>query len=124
MSNSLFDRIGGEAAVNAAVDLFYRKVLTDDRISHFFDDIDMEDQSNKQKAFLTFAFGGPAEYSGRDMRESHKKFDLEDKHFDAVMENLGATLTELGVPADLIGEAAAIAESTRNDVLNKSPQEA
>jgi hemoglobin len=35
------------------------------------------------------------------------------------MEALGATLTELNVPGDLITEAAAIAESTRNDVLNK-----
>ena len=34
---SLFDEIGGEAAVNAAVDLFYRKVLRDPRISSFFD---------------------------------------------------------------------------------------
>ena len=37
----------------------------------------------------------------------------------AVIELLGATLTELGVPADLIGEVAAIGESTRNDVLNR-----
>lgn len=35
MSDSLFKSIGGEAAVNAAVDLFYRKVLIDESISHF-----------------------------------------------------------------------------------------
>jgi hemoglobin len=35
------------------------------------------------------------------------------------MENLGATLKELNVPAELIGQAAAIAESTRKDVLGK-----
>jgi hemoglobin len=35
------------------------------------------------------------------------------------MEHLGATLTELNVPGDLIAEAAAIAESTRNDVLGR-----
>ena len=39
---SLYEQIGGEAAVNAAVDLFYRKVLQDDRISQFFDDVDMD----------------------------------------------------------------------------------
>ncbi len=117
---SLYDRIGGDAAVNAAVDVFYRKVLTDDRISHFFEGIDMDKQSAKQKAFLTFAFGGPAQYSGKDMRLGHAHLvekGLNGSHFDAVMENLGATLTELGVPGDLIGEAAAIAESVRGDVL-------
>jgi len=44
---------------------------------------------------------------------------LTDEHFDAVMENLGATMKELGVPDDLITEAAGIAESTRTDVLNR-----
>ncbi len=122
MSESLFDRIGGEAAVDAAVDLFYRKVLADDRINSWFDGTDMERQHAKQKAFLTMAFGGPNSYSGMDMRAGHAHMvakGLNDSHFDAVMDNLGATLTELGVPADLIAEAAAIAESTRNDVLGK-----
>ncbi len=122
MSESLYDRIGGEAAVNAAVDLFYRKVLADDRISHWFESTDMEAQHAKQKAFLTVALGGPNNYSGKDMRDAHAHMvtkGLNDSDFDAVMENLGATLTELGVPGDLIAEAAAIAESTRNDVLGR-----
>ncbi len=114
---NLFDRIGGEAAVNAAVDLFYRKVLGDDRISKFFDTIDMQAQHVKQKAFLTMAFGGPADYSGKDMRAAHEKMNLTETHFSAVMEHLGATLKELGVPETEIGEAAAIAMSTKPDVI-------
>ncbi len=119
---TLFENIGGEAAVNAAVDIFYRKVLADDRISRFFEGVDMDKQAAKQKAFLTMAFGGPNNYSGEDMRRGHAhlvKQGLNDSHFDAVMENLGATLTELKVPGDLIAQAAAIAESTRKDVLGK-----
>ncbi len=122
MSQSVYERIGGDAAVNAAVDLFYRKVLADDRINGFFDGTDMEKQAAKQKAFLTMALGGPNNYTGEDMRKGHAHLvekGLNDSHFDAVMEHLGATLKELGVPDDLIGEAAAIAESTRNDVLGK-----
>jgi len=119
---SVYDRIGGEAAVNAAVDVFYRKVLADDRINKFFEGVDMEKQAGKQKAFLTMALGGPNNYTGEDMRKGHAhlvKQGLNDSHFDAVMENLGATLKELGVSDELIGEAAAIAESTRNDVLGR-----
>jgi len=120
MSNSLFEQIGGEAAVDAAVDLFYRKVLSDDRISHFFDSVDMEAQRGKQKAFLTVAFGGPNNYSGKDMRAAHAHLEgLDESHFDAVMENLGATLKELGVPDELIGQAAAIALTTKADVLGQ-----
>ena len=119
---SLYEAIGGEGAVNAAVDVFYRKVLKDARINHFFADVDMDKQAAKQKAFLTMAFGGPHNYTGEDMRKGHASLvtkGLNDAHFDAVMENLGATLTELNVPANLIAQAAAIAESTRKDVLGK-----
>ncbi|MDX8379907.1 MAG: group 1 truncated hemoglobin [Gallionella sp.] len=119
---SLFTEIGGESAVNAAVDIFYRKVLQDERIKHFFEGVDMDKQAAKQKAFLTMAFGGPHNYSGADMRKGHAHLvaqGLNDAHFDAVMEHLGATLTELNVPGNLIAQAAAVAESTRNDVLGK-----
>ena len=119
---SLYEQIGGDAAVNAAVDIFYRKVLADARINKFFEDVDMEKQAAKQKAFLTVAFGGPNKYSGKDMRDGHAHLvekGLNDSHFDAVMEHLGATLKELNVPDELIAKAAAIAESTRNDVLGR-----
>ena len=119
---SLYEQIGGDAAVNAAVDIFYRKVLRDDRINRFFNGVDMERQAAKQKAFLTMAFGGPNNYSGLDMRRGHAHLvaqGLNDSHFDAVVENLGATLKELNVPDSLIAQVAAIAETTRNDVLGK-----
>lgn len=82
----------------------------------------MVKQASKQKAFLTMAFGGPHNYTGEDMRRGHAHLvaqGLNDSHFDAVMENLGATLKELNVPDHLIAQAAAVAESTRNDVLGK-----
>lgn len=121
--NSLYEKLGGENAIDAAVNLFYDKVLADERISHFFTNTDMERQRLHQKMFLTYAFGGMPGYTGKSMREAHaplvKKLGLNDSHFDAVMENLGAALVELNVPQELVAEAADIAESVRNDVLNK-----
>ncbi|MGO9988166.1 MAG: group I truncated hemoglobin, partial [Steroidobacteraceae bacterium] len=67
----LYEDLGGEPAVNAAVDIFYRKVLKDDRISRFFTGVDMAKQAAKQKSFLTMAFGGPNNYTGLDMRKAH-----------------------------------------------------
>ena len=122
INKTLYERIGGEPAVNAAVDIFYRKVLNDHRINRFFDGVDMEKQAAKQKAFLTMAFGGPHSYTGEDMRKGHAhlvKMVLNNSHFDAVVENLGATLIELNVPEELINEVVAICETTRNDVLGR-----
>ncbi len=120
--SSLFERLGGEAAVDAAVDIFYRKVLTDDRVSEFFDDVDMEQQAAKQKGFLTMVFGGPNNYTGKDMRDGHKHLverGLNDTHVDVIIELLGGTLQELGVGDEDIAEVAGIAESVRDDVLNR-----
>ena len=116
---SVYEKIGGEAAVNAAVDIFYRKVLADDRISEFFDTVDMGRQHAKQKAFLTMAFGGPNNYTGKDMREAHKHMNLKDEHFGAVAECLVATLNELSVAQEYIDEIISIALSVKDDVLNR-----
>lgn len=119
---TIYDQIGGAAAVDAAVDIFYRKVLKDARIKKFFKGVDMNQQIAKQKAFLTMVFGGPVAYTGKDMRAAHARLvqmGMNDSHFDAVVELLGATLTELKVPKELIGKIAAIAESVRADVLNR-----
>jgi hemoglobin len=122
MPTSLFEQLGGAAAVDAAVDIFYRKVLKDKRIAHFFDSVNMDGQRAKQKAFLTMAFGGPRHYTGKDMRAAHAHLvarGLTDVHFDAVAENLQATLRELKVAEPLVKQVIAIAASTRSDVLGR-----
>jgi hemoglobin len=117
---SVYEQLGGSGGVDAAVDIFYRKMLTDDRVSHFFEGIDMEAQAAKQKGFLTMVLGGPHNYSGRSMREAHARLaGLSDAHVDIVIGHLGDTLRELGVPDALIAEVAAVADSVRGDVLNR-----
>ena len=119
---SLFERIGGEKAVDAAVDVFYRKVLGDETLAPFFENLDMETQRSKQKAFLSFAFGGPNNYTGTDMRSAHSGLverGLNESHFGAVAGHLKDTLKELGVHPLVIAEVMAIAGSVKSDVLNQ-----
>lgn len=122
---TLFEKLGGAAAIELAVDKFYDRVLQDQRIKHFFEDVDMAKQRAHQKAFLTYAFGGTTEYNGRYMRQAHKELveqrGLSGEHFDAVAEDLMETLKEMGVPDQLLAEVAAIAAAPqhRKDVLNQ-----
>src|SRR3954447_9820393 len=121
---ALFDEIGGAPAVSAAVESFYRKMLMDDRVARFFDDTDMERQIAKQSAFLTMAFGGPNNYTGKALREGHQHLverGMNDSHVDVVIEHLGQTLRELGVGEGQIAQVAAIANSVRDDVLCRDP---
>lgn len=120
---SLYDDLGGAKALDAVVDSFYKKVLADDRVNGFFAGTDMEQQARKQKAFLTFAFGGPNKYTGKNMKDGHAHLvarGLNDSHVDAIIELVGATLKEFNVPDDKIKEVAAIAESVRESVLGRA----
>lgn len=122
VNQTLFAQIGGEAAVDAAVEIFYTRVMADVRISRFFRWTDMACQHAKQKVFLSMAFGGSVDYHGKSMRNAHAhlvKQGLDHSHFDAVMGHLAETLQELNVPDELISQAAQIAESTRHDVLGR-----
>ncbi len=118
--NSLYHKLGGKAAIDAAVELFYTKVLADNRIKHYSDDINMSKQRRKQKEFLAAAFGGPIPWTGKDLRAAHANLPgLNDTHFSAVAENLQKTLVELKIKKELIDQVMAIAASTHDDVLNR-----
>jgi hemoglobin len=120
--SSLYDELGGESTVNAAVDSLYRRILKDDRIRLFFEGVNMQRQIAKQKAFLTKIFAGPNRYTGADIRNGHAHLvakGLNDSHFDAFIENLKATLQELEISPALIDRVGAYAETQRHDVLGR-----
>lgn len=122
MTLSLFDRIGGQRAVNATVDNFYRKVTLDDRVNHFFIGVDMAPWADNLKAYLTGLFGGPDLYTGRSMREAHKGLvgrGLNDTHVDVMTELLTVTLAELGIVSPELDEVLVLIEKNRHDVLNR-----
>ncbi len=118
----LYDRIGGDGAMNIVVDKFYRKVLRDESICSFFEGVDMPTQLDKQKNFLKMAFGGctSEQYAGKNLREAHQHLvdqGLNDKHFDQVVKHLKLTLEELEVPEYEIKSMMETLESTRDDIL-------
>jgi hemoglobin len=120
MNESLFDRIGGEAAVEAAANLFYEKFLTYDEIKPFFKHISIPNQRNKIRAFFTQALGGPCEYTAYDLRHAHApllNLGLNDDHVDLFIQLMRETLIELHIPKELVEEFVEVAESFRNDVL-------
>ena len=125
-AESLFTAIGGHSAVDAACDIFYNKVLGDERLKRFFAHADMQRLKGMQHAFLTKALGGPDEYSGKDLALAHAhlvKAGLDDEHFNAVAEHLAATLAELAVPDDMSTSILEIVGSTRDAVFGRSAQD-
>ena len=119
---TLFDRLGGQGAIDAFVPLFYEKVLADDRINQFFRGVNTEIQGAKLNTFLAMGFGGPNNYTGKDLREGHSLLiarGLNDGHFDVALGHINDTLIELNVPDELVTEVMTAAEGLRADVLSK-----
>ncbi len=119
---SVYDQIGGAAAVRAAVDIFYDRILQDAALAPFFEGVSLDRQRAKQVAFLTMVFGGPSDYDGKDLREGHKHLvarGLNEAHFNTVAGHLQATLEQLKVPAELVNAIMTTAASTKADVLNQ-----
>lgn len=120
---TMYERIGGEAALNAAVIMFYSKVLVDPLLAPIFDGVDTSKQNGKQRAFFTALLKSEVEDIDGYMRQSHAHLVAEkgigDAHFDAVARHLRDTLIALSVPDDAVAEIMAATTGLRNAVLNR-----
>ena len=120
---TLYERIGGEDAVKAAVIKLYEKILSDELLIPFFEGVDVAGLRRSQTAFITMALGGPHNYSGEGLRNAHRPMvrdqGLSDQHFNAVVGHLSNALKELGVAQELIEKTMSVVETTRDDVLCK-----
>lgn len=119
-TKSIYERVGGEESVRLLVLKMYEKVLQDDLLSPFFENIDVDRLRASQNAFIKMALGGPHQYTGKSLENAHRALverGLDDMHFNAVKRHMHLSMKELGVANDLIDEAMNIVESTRDDVL-------
>ncbi len=89
---TLYDRLGGADAVDAVVDGFYDRVLADESLAPYFDDVDADELRSHQKQFITYAAGGAEEWDGPSMAVAHEHLDITDAAFDRVAEHLDASL--------------------------------
>lgn len=109
----LLDRIGGEAALEAAVDEFYLRVISDNTLGHFFDGITIESLKEHQRKFLRIALTKiPESFDVEQfMFSKHRKLfliGLNESHFDTVAGHFVGTLEMLQVSKPLIDEAVGI----------------
>jgi hemoglobin len=109
---SLYQRLGGMPAIRAVVDDLVSRILADERVNKWFahaavDSANAAAYKRNLADFLCQSTGGPCRYTGVDMVTAHKGRDITGQAFDAVVEDLVATLEKLKVPeeekADLLG---------------------
>lgn len=97
-STVLFNQLGGHAAVQAVVDGLITNVGADDRINGFFASTDLTALNGLLVEQICDETGGYCVYHGRDMATTHAGMGICDADFDALVEDLLASMTTLGVP--------------------------
>ena len=100
-SVNVYQAIGGRAAVAAAVEGLYGRILADPVLSRFFP----RGVAAKHRAYVVTvlgeAIGGPERYRGPDLAKAHRGLGITDADFDRTAGHLAATLGSLGVPGHL-----------------------
>lgn len=119
-STSLYDRLGGIPAITTVVDSFIGRVAADERINKKFAKTDIPRLRFHLIEQVCDVTGGPCEYSGRDMPTAHRNMGVTDGEFDALVEDLSATLDKLSVPAAEKNELLGILGPLRVNIVTTS----
>ncbi len=124
-SETLWDRLGGEANVAKVVDDFVNTAAKDPKVNFFRDPTykpskeQVAELKTKLVEFVSSATGGPLKYKGKDMKEAHKglKPPITDAEFDATMADLKAALEKNGAKPEDAKALLDIVEGTRKDIV-------
>ena len=123
MEASLYDRLGGKAAIEAVIEQFVRRCAEDDRINKKFVRTDIPRLKRMLVDQVCEATGGPCTYAGRDMRETHDGMGVTAGEFDALVEDLVQTLDQFRVPKPEQDELLGTLAPMRGDIVEvESPE--
>jgi hemoglobin len=117
--DTLFNKLGGQQGIEQVVDDFYKRIMADSTLNHFFANTDMEKQRRHQAALFSQIFDGPKQYTGREMAQTHKGMNLQEQHFDAIVKHLRESLAGRGVASDDINAAVERVGTLKGSILNK-----
>ena len=114
---TLYERLGGHEAIDAVVEDFVARCAADDRINGKFARTDIPRLKQMLKDQVCNATGGPCTYAGRSMRETHDGMGVTAGEFDALVEDLVATLDKFEVPKAEQDELLGILGPLRSDIV-------
>lgn len=107
---TLYDRLGGKAAISAVVEDFVARVAADTRINGRFANADVPRLKTMLTDQICQATGGPCSYTGRDMKSAHSGMRITGDEFDALVGDLVVTLNKFKVEerekSELLGALA------------------
>ncbi len=117
MEKTLYERLGGLDAITAVVETFRDRVAADDRINLKFARTDLARLRKMLIDQVCEATGGPCHYNGRGMKEAHAGMKVTNGEFNALVEDLVATLSQFKVPKAEQDELLAILGPLKSEIV-------
>jgi hemoglobin len=121
----LWDRLGGQKAVEAVIHDFVVAAAGDPKVNFLRNGKYKLDAAGVKKLegllveLVSATTGGPLKYTGKSMKDSHKGMEITEAEFGALAGHLVATLKKYKVPQAEIDELVAIVGSTKADIVEK-----
>jgi len=114
---SLYERLGGQGAIQAVVTKFIGNVGADKRINGYFATTDLKNLNKLLVEQVCAASGGPCTYSGRDMKTTHKGMKVTTAAFNALVEDLVSALDTFNVPKKEKDELLGVLGPMKKDIV-------
>ena len=125
MIDDLYETIGGSDTVEAAIRSFYRRVLEDENLRHFFHSTDMAHLRAGQSMFVSMLLGGRVVYNGKNINAAHahaRAQGLTSEHLDAFLQHFRTAIDEVGVKPDKAEKVMKLLEAQRAAVLDHAEE--
>ena len=116
---TLYERLGGAAALTAVVDDFVANVAADQKINHFFAKTDIPTFKKNLTDQLCAATGGGCTYAGKDMKTAHAGLGISNADWDALVGDLGKSLDKFKVKKADQKALVALLAPMKGDVVEK-----
>jgi hemoglobin len=88
ITKSLYQRLGGKAAITAVVNEFLMRVAADSRVNKFFAHADIPLLKTELADEICRGSGGACKYSGKSMKDAHRGMGVSGADFNALVEDL------------------------------------
>lgn len=116
---TIYAQIGGFSTVRGLVEDFYDRLLREDSLRHYFVGIDLSRLIRHQTDFVCMVMGGPVDYTGRQLRDSHRHLAITEKDFELVASVLENCLLDGGLEEKHVEEIIGAVRGAKGDIVSE-----
>jgi len=119
MSNTLYEKLGGEEGISKLVDDAVDAHLGNPTVKARFENVaDIDHAKRMSVEFFCAGSGGPQSYSGRDMLTAHKRMNISEQEFIAVVDDILGAMDKNQLSDDVKKDVLAILYSLKNEIIS------